>query len=313
MSTANWGRLALLSVLWGGSFLFAAVAIKGWPAGAGNGLPPLTVVQGRVIVAALTLLILLVLLQQPLPRGAAVWRAFFVMGLLNNVLPFSLIFSGQSLMPARYAAGLASILNATTPLFTVLAAHWLTADERLNRLKLAGVVIGFVGVATMLGLGLLTSPDLPLAGMALCLSAALVYAFAGLYGRRFRTLGVTPLQTAFGQVMASSLIMLPLVTVIERPWALATPGLVSVLAVAALGVFRTGLAYVLFFRIPATAGATNLLLVTFLIPVSAILMGVLLLGERLRPEHLAGMAMIGLGLAAIDGRLFRRREAAPPG
>jgi drug/metabolite transporter (DMT)-like permease len=307
MNARDWMRLLLLSLLWGGTFLFSAIAIKGWPAGAGNGLPPLTVVMLRVMVAAATLFVALKALGVAVPTSGKIWAAFFGMGFLNNAVPFSLIFWGQSQMPSSIAAGLASILNATTPLFTVIVAHVATADEKASPLKLLGVLLGLAGVATMIGLDALSGAGASPLGYLACLGAALVYAFAGLYGRRFKAMGVLPLQAAFGQVAASSFLMLMVACLVDRPWTLPIPGLAPLFAITAMGVFSTALAYILYFQILSTAGATNLLLVTFLIPVSAILLGILVLGETLKVQHLIGIAFIGLGLAAIDGRLLRLR------
>jgi drug/metabolite transporter (DMT)-like permease len=306
MNLQNWLRLLALSLLWGGTFLFAAIAIKGWPAGADNGMTPLTVVLIRVAVASLTLLIALRLMGVAVPGGRAVWMAFLGMGLLNNVIPFSLIFWGQSQLPASVAAGLASILNATTPLFTVAVAHALTVDEKATPMKVTALLVGLAGVAAMIGADVISQLGASVAGQLACLGAAFVYAFASLFGRRFKALGVTPVQTAFGQVTASSLIMLPLVAIIEQPGAAAMPGMVPLMAVVVMGVVSTALAYILFFQILASAGATRLMLVTFLIPVSGVLLGWAVLGEALKPQHFLGMACIGLSLALIDGRLFRR-------
>jgi drug/metabolite transporter (DMT)-like permease len=311
MSALNWLRLLLLSLLWGGTFLFAAVAIKGWPAGAG-GIPPLTVVFARVAVAAATLLLALRLMGVAVPSGRRVWAAFLGMGLLNNAIPFSLIFWGQSHLPASVAAGLASILNATTPLFTVVVAHALTADEKATRAKVAAVLIGLLGVAAMIGADAVGRLGVSVAGQLACLGAALTYAFASLYGRRFKAMGVTPVQTAFGQVAASSAVMLPLALIVDQPWTLPAPGIAPVAAVIAMGVVSTALAYILFFQILASAGATNLMLVTFLIPVSGVLLGWAVLGEALKLQHLLGMACIGLSLALVDGRLFRRGRSGIP-
>jgi len=310
MNGRDWGRLLLLSLLWGGTFLFSAIAIKGWPAGAGNGLPPLTVVFLRVLVAAATLFLILKAMRIAIPADRQAWLAFFGMGLLNNAIPFSLIFWGQSQMPVSVAAGLASILNATTPLFTVMVAHALTTDEKATPLKVAGVLLGLAGVAAMIGLDALSGASQALPGYLACLAAALVYAFAGLFGRRFKRLGIAPLQAAFGQVAASSAIMLVVAIVVDRPWTLPTPGLVPLLAIVTMGVVSTAFAYILYFQLLASAGATNLLLVTFLIPVSGILLGIAVLGETLQLQHLLGMAFIAAGLAAIDGRLFRRRAVS---
>lgn len=187
----------------------------------------------------------------------------------------------------------------------MLVAHLLTTDERLTRGKAIGVVVGLAGVVTMLGADLLSGLGTALAAQLACLAAALSYAFAGVFGRRFRRMGVPPLATAAGQVTASTLMLLPLALLVDRPWTLPVPGWEGWGALVGIGLLSTALAYVLYFRILAAAGATNLLLVTFLIPVSAILLGALVLGERLEPRHFGGMAIIGLGLACIDGRLPR--------
>jgi len=194
----------------------------------------------------------------------------------------------------------------------VLLAHVLTPDERITPARLVGVLLGLGGVAVMLGGGARAMLGEGLLGQLACLGAAIAYALAGIYGRRFRAMGVAPLATATGQVTASSLMLLPLALAVDRPWTLPAPGPAVLAALVGVAALSTALAYVVYFRLLASAGATNLLLVTLLIPVTAIFLGVLVLGETLRPEHLAGMALIALGLAAIDGRLLRRfRPAAP--
>lgn len=294
MGTREWAMLIALSVLWGGSFFFVGVAVRE--------VPPLSLVLARVGIAALALWAVLAVTGARMPRVPGLWAAFLGMGLLNNALPFALIVWGQQ----HIASGLAAILNATTPLFTVLVAHLLTADERLTPAKAAGVAMGLLGVALMLGTEVLAGLGLGGAAQLACLAAALSYALAGVFGRRFRRMGVPPLASAAGQVTASSLILLPLALMVEQPWALPVPGAASWAAMLGLGLFSTALAYILYFRILAAAGATNLALVTFLVPVSAILLGALVLGERLEPRHFGGMALIGAGLALIDGRLLRR-------
>lgn len=285
--------LLALSTVWGGSFFFNEIAVKD--------LPVFTVVVSRVALAAIILLIIMRLRGERLPQDRRVWTAFFAMGLLNNAIPFSLIVWGQQYI----ASGVASILNASTPLFTVILAHFLTSDERMTRGRFAGILIGFAGVAVMIGLDAIGELGVGILAQLLCLGGAISYAFAGIYGRRFRAMGITPMGTATGQVIASSLIMMPLVMVVDRPWTLPPPSLTAIGALIGVAAISTALAYVLYFRILATAGATNLLLVTFLIPVSAILLGIAFLGEILLPRHIAGMALIGCGLAAIDGRLWQ--------
>ena len=228
------------------------------------------------------------------------------MGAINNFIPFSLILWGQT----HIASGLASILNATTPLFTVVLAHLLTTDEKLTPGRLAGVTSGLAGVAVMIGAEALQGLSTNVVAQLAVLGAALSYAFAGIFGRRFKDLA--PLVTATGQVTASTVLILPVALIIDQPWTGAPPGVITWGALAGLALLSTALAYIIYFQILAASGATNLLLVTFLIPVSAILLGGLILGERLEPKHFAGMALIGLGLALIDGRLLRFRRKVRP-
>lgn len=292
MALRVWLWLLSLSVLWGGSFFFAKVAV--------GELGPFTVVFARVALAALALALFV-----PLRRDAP-WPTYFAMGFLNNALPFSLIFWGQT----EIASGLASILNATTPLFTLVVAHLLTLDERIDRTKIVALLTGLLGVVVLIGPAAVVG-DAALWGQAACLAAALSYAFAGVYGRRFRRMGIAPAEAAAGQVTASAVLILPIMLIVDQPWLLpAAPSLAVCLALAGLALLSTALAYVLYFRILAAAGATNLLLVTFLIPVTAILLGAMVLGERLEPRHFAGMALIGVGLALIDGRIAGLLRAA---
>ncbi|WP_243628186.1 DMT family transporter [Rhodovulum sp. BSW8] len=294
MGRAEWAMLLALSVLWGGSFLFVGIAVAE--------LPTLTLVWLRVALAALVLWAAVAATGRRLPRVPRVWAAFLGMGLLNNVIPFSLIVAGQH----SIASGLASILNATTPLFTVAVAGLLLADERLSRLKLCGVAAGLAGVAVMIGPDALAGLGTNALAQLAVLGGALSYACAAVFGRRFRRMRVDPLVTAAGQVGAATLLLSPAMLIVDRPWTLPMPGAATCAAVLGLAVLSTALAYLLYFRILARAGATSLSLVTFLIPVSAILLGGLVLGERLAPTDFAGMACIALGLAAVDGRIFRR-------
>ncbi|WP_369695406.1 DMT family transporter [Jiella marina] len=296
MGTAQWMTLIALSILWGGSFFFTEIAL--------GELPVFTLVALRVMLAAAALHVVLRVLGVKMPCDKAVWTAFFAMGFLNNLVPFSLIVWGQT----HIASGLASILNATTPLFTVLVAHAVTRDERLTSNRAFGVVTGFLGVVVLIGPSALNSLGTDGLAQLACLAAAFSYALAGVFGRRFRRMGVSPIATATGQVTASATMLVPLALLLDRPWTLAMPGADTIAAILGIALLSTALAYVLYFRLLATAGATNLLLVTFLIPVSAILLGALVLGEVLQPQHFAGMALIGVGLAAIDGRLWRQRE-----
>jgi drug/metabolite transporter (DMT)-like permease len=286
MSVLAWCLLVALSVLWGGSFFFVAIAVAE--------VPPLTLVALRVGIAAALLWAALALLRIAPPRA---WGAIAVMAVLNNAVPFTLIVWAQQALPS----GLAAILNATTPLWTVLVAHALTQEERATPGKVLGVAIGFAGVVAMMAGGAAGGTLWPTLAI---LGATLSYALAGVWGRRFRGLGVAPMQAALGQMSVSAVLMLPLSLALDRPWTLPIPSATALAAVLGLAALSTALAYVLYFRILAMAGAVNLLLVTFLIPVSAILLGVVVLGEALESRHVFGMAMIGTGLAVIDGRPF---------
>jgi drug/metabolite transporter (DMT)-like permease len=301
MSALEWTLLITLSVLWGGTYFFAEVALEE--------VRPLTLVFARVGLAAGALVLAVWASGQRMPRSIALWATFFAMGALNNLIPFSLIFWGQT----RITGGLAAILNATTPLFTVVLAHFLTRDERITPHRLGGVLLGLLGVIVMIGPAVLRELGLQLLAQVAVLGAALSYALAGIFGRRFRD--VPPLVSAAGQVTATTAMMLPVVLLLEGAWSVPMPGLWTWGAIFALALLSTALAYIIYFRLLASAGATNLLLVTFLLPVSAIVLGTSVLGERLEPQHFAGMALIGLGLAAIDGRplrLLRRRARRRP-
>jgi drug/metabolite transporter (DMT)-like permease len=297
MNRAEWLALLLLSVLWGGSFFFAAVQIKA--------LPPFTIVFLRVGLAAVILNALVKALGMKMPGSRSAWLAFFGMGLLNNAVPFCLVVWGQN----HIASGLAAILNATTPISTVIVAHLLTDDEKMSGNRFLGVAIGFFGVVILIGPDSLKGLGTNLLAQVAVLTAAIFYAFAGVYGRRFKLMGIEPILTATGQVTASAIVLFPIAMLVDNPWTLTMPALPVWEAIVGSAVLSTSLGYVLYFRILATAGATNLLLVTFLIPVSAIIMGTFGLGEHLEVRQFAGLAFIGAGLAAIDGRpltLFRR-------
>jgi len=301
LAAQDWALLLALSLLWGASYFFSKIAV--------GALPPLTVVGARVLLAAAVLLVVCRLAGVVLPLDR--WRDFLGMGAINNVLPFALIFWAQT----EIASGLASILNATTPLITAVLAHVLTKDEKLTAAKVAGVALGIAGVSVLVGIEALDGLGASILPQAACLAAAVSYAFAGTFARR-RLKGVAPLAAAAGQLTASSLMALPLIFLIDRPWTLPLPDANTLGALLGLALLSTALGYAIYFRILARAGATNILLVTLLIPPSAILLGALFLGERLESHQFLGFATIALGLAAIDGRplgwLKKKRAAGDP-
>jgi drug/metabolite transporter (DMT)-like permease len=286
----DWSLLAVLSVLWGGSFFFNGVVLKE--------LPPLTVVLLRVALAAMILLPVLWVYRIRLPQGRSGWKPFFAIALLNNILPFSLIVMGQTYIPS----GLASILNATTPLFTVVVMV-AAGDEKLYARRVAGVITGLIGVIILHGqeLGFQTGEGI---GIPLCLAAAFSYGLSALYARR-KLSDSPPLATATFQLLASSLMMAVIAAVFERPWQLPMPGATTWLAMFGLSAFSTALAYIVFFQVLRRSGSTNVMLVTLLIPVTAILLGYLVLDENISLREIIGALVIGSALLLIDGRVLK--------
>jgi drug/metabolite transporter (DMT)-like permease len=290
IDTRDWPLLGLLSVLWGGSFFFNGVVLRE--------LPPLTLVFLRVALAAVMLLPLLWLYRIPFPKGLSGWKPFFAIGFLNNVLPFALIVTGQTYIPS----GLASILNATTPLFAVVVMA-VAGEEKLRAHRVAGVVAGLIGVAILHGGGLGFESGQGL-GILLCLGAAFSYGLSALVARRLPA-DAPPLGTATFQMLASAAMMTVVAGLVDRPWQLPMPGPATWLAVIGLAALSTALAYIVFFQIMQRSGATNVMLVTLLIPVTAILLGYLMLGEQISAQEIVGALVIGSALLLIDGRVLK--------
>ena len=296
LTLANWGLLLLLSGLWGGTFFFTSIAVKE--------LPPLCVVFLRVSLAALALFLYLRFKGVTLPNGRTAWSAFFTMGVLNNVIQFSLFFWAQTTIPG----GLASIANAATPVFSIAVAHVMLHDEKLTASKCLGVFVSLTGVACLFADVLTSGVSIGTLGLAACLLAALCQGFAVVYGRRFNALGLSSTTTALGQLISTSFLMLPIILIIDRPWSLPTPSMAAVSSIVCMALFSTALAYAIFFRLLASAGAVNASLVTLLIPGSAILLGVGILGETLSKAHIVGLGVILCGLLIIDGRVWTKRR-----
>jgi drug/metabolite transporter (DMT)-like permease len=292
ISASAWLMLIGLGLLWGGSFFFAGVAVKH--------VPPFTLAFLRFSLAALALHLFIAGRYSIYAVLRARWRAFLVLGLVNNALPHSMIFLGQT----EIGAGLASILNATTPIWTVVVAHLMTEDEKLTGRKILGALIGLAGTVVLFSPQLSLTAGAPLWAMALPLAAAVSYGFAAVWGRQFRD--IAPPVTAAGQLTASTLIILPVVLLHDVSGSLAMPPPAATGAVLALALLSTALAYIIFFRLIAVAGATNASLVTLLVPPSAILLSTLFLGERFGAEDWVGLALIMLGLVVLDGRLADR-------
>lgn len=290
LSLNQWGQLLLLGAIWGGSFFFARIAVAE--------IQPLALVLFRVTIAAVALQLYLLWSGQGLRPALPHARDFLIMGLLNNVIPFSLIFTGQTAM----GAGLASVLNATTPFWTLILASLMTTDEKLSWNKLAGIALGISGTAVMIGPGLFADLGGPVWAKFALIGASLSYALALIFARRFK--GLPPTMVAAGQLTGSTLVMIPVVLVVYGSTGLFAASTPIWAAVFGLALLSTAFAYILYFRLVASAGATNASLVTLVVPASAILLGTIFLAERLESFELAGMGLIALGLVTIDGRLL---------
>lgn len=292
MRPLTWALLVLLSLCWGASFFFVGVAV--------SELPTFTIVVSRVILGAVCLWAVVVANADPVPKTASFWRAITVMAMINCILPFLLIVWGQSQVPSSLAA----ILIASAPLFGIVLAHFMTADERMNLPQVASVVCGFAGVAILIGPGPLLGLGTDVLAELAILAGAICYALATIYGRRFTRDGMSPAVIASTQLTIAAALLLPLELVIDRPWTLAMPSTAAIGAVLGLGFVSTAFGFILYFKILAAAGATNLMLVNFLVPVSAIVLGVAILGDTLTASHFAGMALIFAGLSLRDGKML---------
>ena len=303
MNGRDWAILGALAVIWGGAFVFIGVAVRH--------VDPLTYVWLRLTIAAAAMWAYLAWSGQRLGLPRGMWGGIFLLALLNNALPFALFGWGQT----QIASGLASILNATTPIWGVVVAHLFTSDERMTPRKVAGVLVGFGGVAVMIGPSLFGTIGSSALAQLACIVASLSYALAAVWARRYRPLGLSPISVTTGQLTAGALMMLPVMLLVDRPWTASLPPLEAWGSIVALAVLCSAFGYVLYFRLIDSSGATNALLVTLLVPPIAIFLGALLLGETLAPQDFLGLALIALGLAAIDGRLlslWRERRRLRP-
>lgn len=293
MGAGLWFLIVILSIIWGASFFFVEIAVEK--------MTPLTLVLCRVGFAAFVLWGFVWFSGREMPKSPGIWGMFLVIGLLNNVIPFSLITWGQQYIDSSLAA----ILNAMTPVFSVILAHFLTRDESLTKNRLAGVLFGWMGVTVLIGIDALSGVGLKIAGQAAVLGASLLYAIAAIFGRRFKAFD--PVVVSAGMLTGSTVIMIPLAFMMEQPLAL-DPTRVTWAALFGLAIVSTAAAYIIYFYVLSRAGATNILLVTFLIPVSAMFLGVMVLGETPGWNVFAGMVLIFMGLVFIDGRLLKKNK-----
>lgn len=290
----SWLMLLVLSLLWAGSFLFIKIAA--------TDIPIFTLVFLRVGLAALALHLFIVLTGRAYPASWRMLQLYLLMGLMNNAIPFVLLVYATP----RIGVGAAGILNAMTPVSTLLIAHILTDDEKITPGKTIGILMGFAGVAVMIGPKALAGVGVAVLASFAMLGVTISYGFSAVLGRSFK--GIDPAVSAACQLTASSALVLPFALVIDQPWSLPMPGPAAVWSTIAFALLSTALAYILFFRIITRAGGTNVMLVTLLIPPGAVILGMVFVNEQLAVEELAGMVLISAGLLVIDGRLFRQRR-----
>ncbi len=289
LSSRAWIELWLLSLVWGASFLSIRIAL--------DEIPVLASVAHRVFWAALALWVVVILRGLPVPKSPRIWAALFVMGVLNNVIPFSLMAWGQ----LHIETGLTSILNAATSIWGVIIAALIFADERLTRRKAIGVVLGFFGVATAIGIGSLTSLDLRSLAQLAVIGGTISYALAGAFAR-LRLSDLSPVVAAAGMLTASSIVIVPVAVLVDGKAAIPRQ-IDTIFAIAYYALIATAFAYLLYYRVLKMAGAGNLLLCTLLIAPLAILLGAVVRGEALAPQAFIGFALLAVGLLVLDGRI----------
>ena len=289
MGITEWTLLAILSVLWGGSFFLIEIAVRE--------LPPFTVVLGRVGIAGMVMTILVYLTGERMPTSFKIWYEFIILGAVRSFIPFCLIVWAETQIPSS----LASILNATTPIFTMILAHFLTKDEHITPARAIGVLLGFGGVVIIIGPDALQGLSLKGVGQIAILGAAFSYGLSHVYGRRFANLPAPVV--AAGMLIGATVLSFPFAVIIEKPWTL-SPGITSSIAVIGLALFSTALGFLIYYRILKVSGANNASLVTFFIPISAIILGVSVLNEKLRWNSVSGLTLIILGSSIISKRLI---------
>jgi drug/metabolite transporter (DMT)-like permease len=298
MSAADWGIIMLLSLLWGGAFFMIELGLRGFP--------PNTLVFLRMALAVPPMLLILKIMGHHMPRDGRSWGQLFVLGAINAAFPFILFFWGQT----HIESGLASILNATTPLWGVVTAHFLTRDEKATPARIAGVLLGLAGIVVMVGTDALGGMSGSVLAQFACLAATLLYALAAVYGRTLSQSSMTPLVVATGQVITAALIMLPVMLIADQPWNLPAAGWDAWAGAIGLAIPSTAIAYFFYFRLIDSAGASNAMLVAFIMPVIAVILGVVALGETVEAKELAGAALIALGLLVMDGRILPKFSAS---
>jgi drug/metabolite transporter (DMT)-like permease len=295
LGAVEWGLIGLQSMLWGSSYFFIAIAQPEMPA--------LTITALRTIPASAALILIVLSLGYRMPATFAEWRLFILFAAFNSVVPFLLIVWGQ----ARATGGMAAILNASAPLFGIFLAHILTQDEKLSLNKLAGIVVGIVGVGILVGYDFAVGSSADVLARLALLTAPLLYVLANIFART-KLSHYPPFVVAMMQMVGAVFVAFPLAIVIDQPWTLPMPSWTVLGAIAGMGLFGSALASLCHYTVLQRAGATNALLVTLIMPLTPILLGGIFLGDRLTPRDMLGALIIAAALLIIDGRVFRRRK-----
>jgi drug/metabolite transporter (DMT)-like permease len=296
MTYTNLGLMLLLSAIWGASFMLIKIAV--------GDLGPMTLAGLRVLTGSVVLALIIRAKGQRFPRGWRLWGRFAVMGATGILVPFAAISWGTQYI----ASGLSAILNASMPLFTFITAM-LWGNEKATWKRGLGVLIGFGGILILTWPNLQSGLQTSLLGELAVVLAALSYAVAIVYAKRVLS-DQPPLLASLGQVSTGFILFVPLMA-LEQPWT-HTPLLVSIGAVMILGVFGTAIAYLIYYRLLASVGATTTSIVTYIVPVFGIFWGWAILGERLSWNAFVALAMILSGLLLVNRLPIRRRTAVPP-
>jgi drug/metabolite transporter (DMT)-like permease len=280
--------LCLLGAIWGTSFLFIKIIV--------HEVPPITLVAGRSGLAAFVLWAFIFLRKLPRPKDPSIWRAFAVVGIFNGALPYTLISWGEQYIPSGWAA----LLQATTPIFTILAAHFLTKDDRITGKKALGILLGFTGV------GLLMLPELSIGniastwGMLAIVGSSLSYALASIFARKYLK-GISPMVSSAGQLTFGFAYILPLSLFIDRPYAL-SPSPQVLLSWITLSLLGTVVAYNIYYILLERTSATFTVSVTYIVPIFGLLLGAWVLNEILNPIIIISLVLILTGVLLIRGK-----------
>ena len=283
--------LLVLAAIWGSSFLFIKIAVAA--------IPPITLVAARLVLAAAGMAVYLWAIGGRLPRDGAIWRDFVVIAVAGNVLPFALISWGEVVIDS----GLAAILMAIMPLFSLVLAHFFTRDERLTPARVAGLCVGFAGILVLVGPDVLSGLGREVLAQIAVAGGAISYAVSNVYTRVRGVVTLPASVTSTGVLICAAVMAVPFSLIIDRPWQL-MPTTDSLIALVVLALVCTSLAYLILFRLITTTGATFVAFINYLVPVFGVIWGAVFLRETVQPGALAGLALIlaGIGLSRFGGR-----------